>query len=190
MLLRLPLRFLLIAYFLMPLVALGLVIFCFWQIQSDVAPVFETANQSITTAADAVQREVSDLGENFEPLVDAVNDTRNAVNAIISFFRNTLNAVIAEVNKSCFWNGASGCGWSGLPPISLPPLVDLSFIDRIGTNLTTITSQLDTVMTTVTTSVSVYMNLLILAVIVIIVWLILSYLLFFVSLYMGLWQRN
>ncbi len=187
---RLGIRLFLLAYFLMPVVAIILVIQTFLQIRSDVSPIFEAANIAISNAVSALETEARNLGNNFAPLADAVNATRNALQAVLNFLRNTVYTLIDVVNSL---NLACSVGGTACIPksinVTLPTLIDLSFINNISDNISGITSQVNNVITTTTTSINNYASMLMLAVLVFFIWTFLSFILFGVSLYTGLWKR-
>lgn len=188
--LRVVFRLFLVVYFLMPIMAIGLFIVTFVQMQNDVAPVYQSASTAITTATSALNAEVGDLRDSLAPLERTVNDLRAALQTIISFLRDTLYKVIDavnELNPVCKFGG-SACIPKALD-VALPTLVDFSFVDRITTNINTITTQVNTVVTTMTTAITTYSAMFVLGAIILGGWLVLTYLLFFVMLYFGLWKR-
>lgn len=160
------LRLLLVVYFLMPIAAIGLFAQTFVQFRSDVAPVYEAASASITSATNTLNRELSNLGANFAPLANAVNGVRNALQVVVNFIRDTIYTLIDVVNG-----------------------INLAFIDNISSQLNTISTQVNSVVTTTTSALTGYMTLIGLAAAVFIAWIVLTYILFFVLLFTGLWRK-
>ncbi len=189
--LRSALRLILLAYFIMPLVAGFLVIRTFTQIRDDITPIYETASTTISTATDALDTQVQRLGDNFKPLTTALNALQSTLQTIVDFLRNTVYTVIDVVNGL---NVACSVGRHACIPknlnVHLPTLVDLSFIDDIASNISAITGQVNTVVTTTTTTISSYTSMIVLAVAVFVGWMLLTYALFIVSLYSGLWRST
>lgn len=183
------LRLFLLAYFVMPLVAGFLVIRTFVQIRDDLTPIYESASASISAATTTVNNELRNLGNNFAPLADAVNGIRNALQVVVNFLRDTVYTLIDVVNGI---NLACSIGGAACIPksinVTLPTLIDLSFINEISAGITDISTQFNSIITTTTTTIGAYTTMLALAVIVFVAWVLLTYLLFFVSLYTGLWR--
>ena len=188
--LRTVLRLFLLAYFVMPLVAGVLVVLTFVQVRDDVTPIYEAASASISRATTALDAELQSLGDHFAPLANAVNAIGRALQTVVNFLRNTVYALIDVVNKL---NVACSVGGRACIPkslnVTLPTLIDLSFVDNISNNITDITTQFNNVITTTTTTISNYATMLALAVIVFVGWMLLTYVLFVVFLYAGLWKR-
>ncbi|MEZ4671025.1 MAG: hypothetical protein R3E39_24235 [Anaerolineae bacterium] len=184
-------RLFLLAYFLMPIISIALVVLTFVQIRNDVTPVIDSANTAITTATTTLEREVRNLGRNFAPLVRTVNGIRSALQKVVNFLRDVVYALIDAVNGL---NLACSIGGTACIPkslnVTLPTLIDFSFIDNISSSLTNITTQVNGVFTTVGTAVSGYISMIVLALVVIVGWLVLTYILFFVMLYKGLWKST
>lgn len=184
------LRAFLLVYFLMPVATVLFVVLTFVQIRSDIAPIYEAASASITRATHNLNTELSGLSENFRPLADTVNAIRSALQTVINFLRDTVYTVIDVVNGlnlACSIGGAA-CIPKSLN-VTLPTLVDLSFLDDIAANITVITTDLNNVVTTTTSAISAYLAMLLLAVGIFVVWILLSYVLFMVFLYQGLWKN-
>jgi hypothetical protein len=188
--LRLLFRVFLLIYLVMPIVAGFLVVRTVTQIRDDVAPIYETANTVISRASTAVDRELRNLGNNFAPLVNAVNSIRNAVQSVATFIQNTVYTIIDVLNA----NPACKITNIGCIPksfsISLPNLIDLSFLNTISVNLTDITTQVNRVVSTTTTSINSYVTMLTLAVVLLVAWIILSHLLIVRLLFVGLWSQT
>ncbi len=188
---RLALRVLLVVYFVLPIAASFLVVQTFAQIHSDVAPVYEAASASITRATSALDHELRNLGANFAPLATAINGIRNALQVVLNFIRDTIYTLIDVVNGI---NLACSVGGAACIPksinVTLPTLVDLSFMNDISNHISTISTQVNSVIDTTTTALTSYTTLLALAAIVFVVWIVLTYILFFVFLYTGLWRRT
>jgi hypothetical protein len=184
-------RLLLLAYFVMPLLSVFLVVLTLVQIRNDVTPVFEAANAAISSASAALENEVRNLGNSFAPLISAVNALRAGLQAVVNFIRDTVYTLIDVVNSI---NVACSIGRTACIPksfnITLPTLIDLSFINNISRNITAITTQVNTVITTTTTTITSYAAMLTLAVMLFVAWMLLTYVLFIVFLYSGLWRRT
>ncbi len=187
--LRTILRLFLLAYFVMPLAAGFLVIRTFVQIRDDLTPIYESAGATISAATTTVNNELRNLGRNFAPLADAINGIRNALQVVVNFLRDTVYTLIDVVNGL---NLACSIGGAACIPksinVTLPTLIDLSFINEISAGITDITTEFNHIITTTTTTIGAYTTMLALAVIVFVAWLLLTYLLFFVFLYTGLWR--
>lgn len=186
MLLRMPLRLLLLVYFLMPLISIGILFFMVQQAYSTVEPVVTNATTAISDAAETVEDELSDLGDNFQPLVNTVNATRNALDTVIGFVRGTINGLINTVEDICDWIPGISCNWNGLPPINLPSLVDLSFLDRIGNSITSIADNVNAVTTTLTSTIATYQLMILASFGILVLWVILSYFLVNIAIYRSL----
>lgn len=184
-------RLFLLAYFVMPLLAVLLVALTFVQIRNDVTPIFESANAAISSATAALENEVRNLGNNFAPLVTAVNALRAGLQAVVNFIRDTIYTLIDVVNGL---NLACSIGRTACIPksinITLPRLIDLSFINTISANISAITTQVNTVVTTTTTTITSYASMIGLAVVLFVAWMLLTYVLFIVFLYTGLWRAT
>jgi hypothetical protein len=189
--LRLILRLFLLAYFVMPVVAGFLVVGTFVQVRNDIAPIFESASATISTATTALENELRNLGNNFRPLVNAVNAIRRALQTIVNFLRDTVYTLIDVVNGI---NVACSIGRTACIPksinVTLPTLIDLTFINNISASITDISNEVNTVITTTTTTIGSYVSMLTLAVIMFVAWMLLTYLLFIIFLYTGLWKRT
>ncbi len=183
-------RLLLVVYFLMPIAAIGLFAQTFVEIRNDVAPVYEAASASITSATNTLNRELSNLGANFAPLASAVNAIRSALQVVVNFIRDTIYTLIDVVNGI---NLACSVGRTACIPksinVTLPNLVNLAFIDNISSQINTISNQVNSVVTTTTNALTGYVTLIGLAAAVLIVWIVLTYILFFVLLFTGLWRK-
>lgn len=186
---RLILRVFLLVYFVMPIVALLLIGQVFIQFQNDVAPVYEAASTHIMNASTVLENELLRLGQNFAPLESAITAIRNALQAILNFVRDTIYTIIDVVNSI---NLACSIGGAACIPkainLTLPPLVDLSFIDNISAQVSTISSQMYNVVNTTTAAINTYTTLLTLAIIVFVAWMLLTVILFYVALIRGLWR--
>ena len=186
---RLIFRLFLLAYFVMPIVAGLLLVQAFTQIRNDVTPIYDAASTSISNASTTLENEVRNLRSSFAPLETAISTIRNALQAVLVFIRDTIYTVIDVVNSI---NVACSIARAACIPkafsITLPALVDLSFLETISNQITIISTQVNTVVTTTTTAIDSYATMLTLAVTVFIAWMLLTYLLFFVSLYRGLWR--
>ena len=188
---RIVLRLFLLAYFVMPIVSGSLVVLTLAQIRNDVTPIVETARTTISDATSALGNELRNLGSNFAPLVNAVNAIRGALQTVINFLRDivyTLIDVVNGMNLACSIGGAA-CIPKSLN-VTLPTIIDLSFMDRISANITSVTDELNTVVTTTTSAIASYTSMIALAVLVFVAWMLLTYLLFIVFLYTGLWGRT
>lgn len=187
---RLIFRAFLIFYFLMPLIALGLIALTFVQVRGDLLPIYESASTTIASASSAIEEELQGLGRNFEPLVNAVNTIRDALQTVVTFVRNTIFTLIDVVNglnPICNFGGIACIGKSF--DVTLPQLIDFSFIDKLSASFGEISSSLDTLVNRTTEALSTYTTLLVLAGVVFAAWVLLSYLLFFALLYTGLWRK-
>ncbi len=186
---RLLFRLILIAYFVMPLAAGGLVVGTFVQVRSDVAPVVDAATASISRATTALDNELSDLGSHFQPLVNAVNAIQRALQTVINFLRDTVYTLIDVVNGL---NLACSVGRAACIPkslnVTLPRVIDLSFIDNIAAEISNITTPLNQAITVTTSTLTSYASIIVLAVAVFMVWMALTWVLFVVMLYRGLWK--
>ena len=184
---RLILRLFLLIYFVMPVLALLLIGQIFIQFQNDVAPVYEAASTRIMDASTVLENELMSLGRNFAPLENAIIAIRNALQTLLNFVRDTIYTIIDVVNGI---NLACSVGGAACIPksinLTLPPLVDLSFIDNISTQVSTISSEMYAVIETTSAAVTSYTTLLIVALGVFILWIILSFILFYAMLYRGL----
>ncbi|MBZ0293620.1 MAG: hypothetical protein K8L99_13720 [Anaerolineae bacterium] len=189
--LRRLLRLFLLAYFLMPAAAGFLVILTFVQIRNDVTPIYESASATISNAANTLNTELSNLGANFAPLASAVNAIRTALQAVLNFLRDTVYTLIDVVNGL---NLACSIGGAACIPksinITLPSLIDLSFINDISNSINQITTQVNQVVSTTTNAISTYTVILVLAVLVFVAWILLTYVLFVIFLYNGLWRST
>lgn len=186
--LKVPLRGLLLIYFLLPLISVGIMLLLVQQIYADVEPVFTTATTAISSAADTVEEELGDLEDNFQPLVNAVNSIRNALSTVINFLRNTVNTVINWAENAC--NVASPfsnpCNWSGIPAINLPNIVDLSFLEDIGDAISSIATNINNLTSTITTTFATYQLMIWAAFGVLALWVVLSYILINIAIYRSL----
>ena len=184
---RLILRLFLLIYFVMPVLALLLIGQIFIQFQNDVAPIYEAASTRIMDASTVLENELMSLGRNFAPLENAIIAIRNALQTLLNFVRDTIYTIIDVVNGI---NLACSVGGAACIPksinLTLPPLVDLSFIDNISTQVSTISSEMYAVIETTSAAVTSYTTLLIVALGVFILWMILSFILFYAMLYRGL----
>ncbi len=187
---RLIFRLFLLVYFVMPIVAGVLIIQTFAQVRSDVTPAYETARATITNATNTLDDIVRDLDEEVEPLVTSVNAARTALQRVLNFIQGTVYTLIDVVNGL---NVACSIGGTACIPksinLTLPAIVDLSFVSDISTNITAITTQVNSVVTTTTTAIASYMTMLTLAVGVLVAWIVLTFLLFVAALYSGLWKQ-
>ena len=155
--LRVPLRAFLLLYFLLPLIAIGIMLLLVRQVYADVEPVVTSATTAISSAAETVETELGDLAGNFQPLVSAVNTMRNALNTVVSFLRNTVNVVINAVEDICNLPIIPGsCNWGGIGQINIPPLVDLSFLNTIGDAVSNIADNISNITNTLTTTFATY----------------------------------
>lgn len=188
--LRTVFRLFLVGYFLMPIVAIGLFVMTFVQIQNDVTPIYRSASTVITNATSVLDQQVQNLGKSLAPLARTVNGIRSALQSVINFLRDTLYTLIDVVNGL---NLACSVGNTACIPkalkVTLPTLVDLSFVDTISHNISNITTQINTVVSATTTAINTYVTLLVMGVGVLVIWVVLTYILFFVTLYFGLWKR-
>lgn len=186
---RLVLRLFLLAYFLMPLIAGGLIVFTVLQVRDDLVNVYETASERISDATSGLTSELRDLGSKFQPLVNAVNSVRSALVTVRNFLQNTVFTIIDVVNNI---NVACSVGGQACIPksfnLTIPALINLSFIDNISDHITEITDEVSTVVSTTTGALTSYATLLLLAVGVFIAWTLVSGVLFYAVIYKSLWQ--
>ena len=187
--LRLIFRLILLAYFVLPILAAVLVIQTFVQFRADVTPIYEAASTSIISATNTLDRELRNLGSNFAPLANAINTTRNALQDVLNFGRGTIYTMIDVLNGL---NLACSVGRTACIPKSLnftlPTLVNLTFLNNISNDLNTISTQVNNVVSTTTTAINAYTSMLTLALIAFIAWIVLTYILFFVFLYTNMWK--
>src|SRR5262245_26125467 len=147
--LRLIFRLFLVVYLVMPIVAGYLVVRTVTQIRDDVAPIYESANRVISSASTTVDRELRNLGSNFAPLANAVNSIRSGLQTVSSFIRDTVYTIIDVVNAlnpACNF-ARTGCISKSFS-ISIPNLIDFSFLNTISANLNDITTQVNRVVNT------------------------------------------
>jgi hypothetical protein len=187
--LRLIFRLFLLAYFVLPVVAAFLVIQTFVQIRNDVTPIYEAASSSISAVTTSLDHELRTLGSNFAPLASAINSTRNALQEVLNFGRGTIYTMIDVLNALNF---ACSVGHTACIPKSLnftlPTLVNLTFIDNISNDISTISTQVNNVVSTTTAAITAYTTMLTLALGAFVAWIVLTYILFFVFLYTNLWK--
>ncbi len=177
-------RLLLLAYIALPILAVVVAVNTVQQMQSDVEPVLTHAANTINTAAAALDDEVRDLGSNFQPLVSTVNALRSGLSAVASFTSGAINVMVDAVNGLTF-NAFHIPRFQG---ITIPPLVDFGFVDRISLNLTRISTQVSLVATTVTDTVSARVQMLTLAVVLLVAWVVLGGVLMWLTMYFTLWR--
>jgi methyl-accepting chemotaxis protein len=186
---RLVLRLFLLAYFLMPVIAGGLIIYTVLQVRDDITTVYENASERIADATSGLTTELRDLGDKFQPLANAVNGIRSALVTVRNFLQNTVFTVIDVVNNI---NVACSIGGRACIPksfnITIPALLDLSFIDNISDHITEITDEVGAVVSTTTRTITDYAVMLALAVALVVVWMLLSSVLFYVVIYTSLWR--
>lgn len=187
--LRLVFRLFLLVYFVLPLLAGFLVVQTLLQFRDDVTPVFDAASSAIASASATLEREVRNLRSSFAPLEVAIRVIRDALQALLTFIRDTIYTLIDVVNTinpacSAFRTACIGKAIH----ITLPQLVDLAFLTTISTQITTISTQINTVVTTTTSAIHTYATLLTLAGVGFGVWGLLTLILFYVTLLRGLWR--
>lgn len=185
------LRLLVVVHILMPVGAALLIIYLFTQIRNDITPLFENATTTISTATNTLNTELSQLGENFEPLANAVNTSQQALQTVLNFLRSTVFTIIDVVNTinpACSI-GRTACIGKSLN-VTLPTLIDLSFVDEISTSVNTITTQINNVVTGTTQAVSGYTSLLLAALLLFGAWMVSTWILFFVLLYSRMWRQT
>ncbi len=179
--LRLLFRLLLIAYGLLPLIAVVLLISTVRTVQSELAPVYETASDRITDATDDLRDELRDLRAGFQPMVNSVNSLRSALSTVNTFISNSVNGVIDWVADTTFdvirfprFNG-----------ISLPSVVNLTFIDDISDSVDEIGDQVGVVVDTTSDTVMTQLNTLTLALLFFGVWVVLGPVLMLILVFTG-----
>ena len=169
--LRLLFRLLLIAYGLLPLIAVVLLISTVRTVQSELAPVYETASDRITDATDDLRDELRDLRAGFQPMVSTVNTfISNSVNGVIDWVADTTFDVIRFPR----FNG-----------ISLPSVVNLTFIDDISDSVDEIGDQVGVVVDTTSDTVMTQLNTLTLALLFFGVWVVLGPVLMLILVFTG-----
>lgn len=164
--LRLLFRLFLIAYGVLPLIAVVLLIMTVRNVQSELTPVYEAASTRITNATDDLRDELRQLRAGFQPLVNAVNSLRSALSTVNNFIRNSVNAVIDWVSDTTF-------GVINIPRfggITLPSVVNLQFIDNISDSVDEIGDQVSIVVDSTTSTVVTQLEMLTLALIIFGVW--------------------
>jgi len=168
--LRLLFRLLLIAYALLPLIAVALLISSVRTVQSELAPVYETASDRISDATDDLRDELRDLRAGFQPMVNSVNSLRSALSTVNTFINNSVNGVIDWVADTTFdvitfprFNG-----------ISLPSVVNIGFIDDISDSVDEIGEEVETVIDTTGDTVMTQLNTLTTALIILAAWVVLG----------------
>lgn len=183
---RTIIRILLIGYFVAPVVALAFLIGTIQDMGNQLSPLYESASREISAAAANLQVEFQGLQGSFQPLVNAVNTLRSGLNSIAGFINDSVNAVIGWLRSFTF-------GAINLPRfqgITIPALVDLSFLNEIAEDLSNIGTQVSTVVTGTGNAVAASLSALVLVVVVLILWMIVAYILFIFQTFVGLWGRR
>lgn len=168
--LRLLFRLLLIAYALLPLIAVVLLFNSVRAVQSQLAPVYETASERITNATDDLRGELRDLRAGFQPMVNSVNSLRSALSSVNTFINNSVNGVIDWVAEFTL-NVVRFPRFSGL---SLPSVVNLSFIDDISDSVDEIGDEVGSVIDTTGATVMAQLDMLTWALLILAVWVVLG----------------
>lgn len=168
--LRFFFRLLLIAYAVLPLIAVVLLLNSVRTVQSQLAPVYETASERISDASDDLRDELRDLRAGFQPMVNSVNSLRSALSTVNSFINNSVNGVIDWVADTTFdvvrfprFNG-----------ISLPAVVNLSFIDDISDHVDAIGDEVGSVIDTTGAAVTAQLDALTWALLILAAWVVLG----------------
>ena len=183
---RTLIRIFLIGYIVAPVVAVALLIGTVRDIGDELSPLYDSANRAITTAADDLQTQVQNLRQSFQPLVDAVNALRSGLNSVAGFISDSVNAVIGWVRTASF-------GAIDMPRfrgITIPALVDLSFLNGIADNLNAISTEVSAVVSGTANAVSSGLSALVLVIVVFVGWVALSFILFYVQMFTGLWGKR
>lgn len=179
--LRLLFRLFLIAYALLPLVAVVLLISSVRAVQSELTPVYETASERINEATEDLRTELRQLRSGFQPMVNTVNSLRSAISSINSFIVNSVNGVIGWLDD--FTLGVFDFPRFNSP--TLPSIVNLSFIDDIADHVDEIGDQVETVVETTSSTVTTQLDTLTLALIVLAVWVVLGPVLMLILVFSG-----
>ena len=151
------LRLFLIAYALLPFVAVILLFTLVRQFEADLSPVYTSASTALNAATDGLRSGVENLEASFQPLVNSINALRSALSTVINFIANTINAIIDWIRTTTF-------GTVSLPrfnAITLPPIVDLSGLEVIADNARVISTQVSLVASTTIDTVNARLNTLI-----------------------------
>jgi archaellum component FlaC len=164
--LRLLFRLFLIAYGVLPLIAVVLLIMTVRNVQSELTPVYEAAGQNITDATDDLRDELRQLRAGFQPMVNTVNSLRSALSTINNFINNSVNDAIDWIDD--FTLGVFD--FPRFNGITLPPVVNLQFIDNISDSVDDIGDQVSTLVETTSNTVVTQMEMLTLALIIFGVW--------------------
>jgi methyl-accepting chemotaxis protein len=187
---RFVIRLFLLAYLVLPVVAGFLLIQTFAQIRDTVTPIFQTASTNISSATATLNQELTSLGSNFAPLAAAVNAARSALQQVLNFIQGTIYTLIDVVNSL---NATCSVANVGCIPksinMTLPSVVNLTFLNNISTSVSTISTEVNTVVNTTTTAINSYTTMLNLIIVLFVGWIVLTYILVFIALYKGLWQR-
>ncbi|MBK8027633.1 MAG: hypothetical protein IPK19_41200 [Chloroflexi bacterium] len=177
-------RLLLLVYLALPIVVIFLIFSTVQQIQADVEPALATASSAINTAATTLDFELRSMGRNFQPLVNTVNALRAGLNAVASFVSGAINVMVDAVNGLTF-NTLRIPRFQG---ITIPPLVDLAFINRIAGSIDTIGGQVAIVATTVTETVNERLQTLTIALVLLVAWMLLGVFLLGLTMFLTLWR--
>jgi hypothetical protein len=94
--------------------------------------------------------------------------------------------VVNNINVACSIGGRACIAKSF--NLTIPALLDLSFIDNISGHITEITDEVSAVVSTTTRTITDYAVMLALAVALVVVWMLLSSVLFYVVIYTSLWR--
>lgn len=183
--LRTLFRIILVIYFAVPVIALVFLVGTVQGIGSELSPLYESASQRISTAAESLQTEIQNIRQRFQPLVNAVNTLRSGLNSIAGFINNSVNAVIGWIRDASF-------GTVNLPRfqgITIPALVDLSFLDEIANDVNAISTEVTAIASGTVNAVTSSLSALILVVVVLVLWMIVAYILFIIQTFVGLWGR-
>lgn len=183
---RTIIRIFLISYFVVPMVAVVYLIGTVRTIGEELSPLYDSASRAITTAGEELQDEVQNLQRRFQPLVNTVNSIRSGLDTIAGFISDSVNTVIGWVRSASF-------GSIDIPRfrgITIPALVDLSFLNDIADNFNTISTQVSSVVSGTANAVSSSLSALILVIVVFIGWMLVSYILFFVQTFVTLWGKR
>ena len=133
---RWGLRALVIVYLVMPIAAVVIGVTMVRNITGTLTPLYDAASTRINNAADALDEELDDLRDNFQPLVNAVNTIRNALSTVRQFINNQINRVINFVNTFPAIDIPNFDGFD------LPGLINLNFLNNVGGHIRDITDEI------------------------------------------------
>ncbi|MBK9123457.1 MAG: hypothetical protein IPM16_10115 [Chloroflexi bacterium] len=172
---RLLLIVLVVAYIAVPIGA-GFILFTTARDMVDtVSPVYEAASESLDEAATNLSATLSDLKDDFQPVVNTINSLRNRLDDVADFIEDNVNDVIDFVNNT------PGVNIPDFDGITIPAAVNVNFLTDVGDDVSDVIDDVRDIIDTTRETVAAQTNMLGLGALLIGAWLALTQVLVIVA---------